>query len=74
MRHELSITRGMDRTRSMLHSSIIEESSDDSSGSCVVFLTSVGGKKVNFFVRCVLNFIFLVTQARTNGLEGGKHA
>ena len=36
-----------------------------------MFLTSVGGKKVNFFVRCVLNFIFLVTQARTNGLEGG---
>ena len=30
----------MDRTRSMLHSSIIGESSDDSSGSCVVFIST----------------------------------
>ena len=27
-------------------------------------------RKLTFFVCCVLKFIFLVTQARTNGLEG----
>ena len=30
----------MDKTRSMLHSSIIGESSDDLSGSCIVFIST----------------------------------
>ena len=46
----------MDRTRSMLHSSIIGESSDDLSGSCVVFISTdteentieVNARKVKF--------------------------